>query len=77
MHGRYRVVEQIEKADSGFDVRVTAFDDQAAREMPWKPVEVIRFSARYTAPTLQDARRALQTLVGVMRSDIARDLPMK
>ena len=71
--GRYRVVEQIEKVKDGYRWRVTAYDDEAAKTMPWSPSEVIRFDAGRVAPTLADAQRELSIGVSQMKDSISRE----
>ncbi len=74
MVGLYRAVEQIEKVKDGYEVRVTAYDDEAAREMPWHPLHVILFDSRWVAPTLSDARRGLKMAVDLMRHELGKRL---
>jgi hypothetical protein len=74
MVGLYRAVEQIEKVKDGYEVRVTAYDDEAAREMPWHPLHIILFDSRWAAPTLSDARRGLKMAVDLMRQELGKRL---
>lgn len=72
--GLYRVVEQIEKVKGGYEWRVTAYDDETARELPWHPEHVIRFEAKGLAPTLKDAHKNLSASVLLMKTRIAKDM---
>lgn len=73
--GLYRVVEQIEKVKDWYEWRVTAYDDETARELPWQPQHVIRFEAKGLAPTLQDAHKNLRASVMLMKQSVAKDMP--
>jgi hypothetical protein len=73
--GRYRVVERIEQVKEGHRWRVTAYDDEATREMPWPRRPIIRFDLRGTTLTLDAAHQSLAAGVALMKRSIADDMP--
>ena len=78
--GRYRVVEQIEKAGDGFCVSVTAYDDNTAHAFPWSPVggdypTVVQWRGEVAVSTLEEARHILPIFVQTMKESIKDDMP--